>query len=143
MASRLVLASYHLDALERHAAETYPEECCGLLLGRALADGAAVEQVRPAANVAVRARRQSYVIDPRDLLAGHKRARAEGLEVVGYYHSHPDRPALPSERDRRHAWPGTRYVILGMAAGAVAEVRGWRLLEDRLAFAEEEIEGRR
>jgi proteasome lid subunit RPN8/RPN11 len=141
MVSRLVFFPGQRDALERHAVATYPEECCGLLVGRRRTGAAVVEQVRPASNVAGAARRRSYVIDPRDLLAGHKQARAQGLEVLGYYHSHPDQAAVPSDRDRRHAWPGTRYLILGVAVAGVFEARGWCLLDDRRGFAEEEVEG--
>ena len=70
-----------------------------------------------------------YDLDPRTLLAGHRRAREEGREVVGYYHSHPDAPAAPSRRDREAALPLARYLIVPVAAGAAGEARCFRLAD--------------
>ncbi|HXU46531.1 MAG TPA: Mov34/MPN/PAD-1 family protein, partial [Thermoanaerobaculia bacterium] len=69
-----------------------------------------------------------------------KSARAESLSVVGYFHSHPDHPARPSDFDREHAWPGLSYLIVSVRAGKAVEARSWRLSDDRERFDEESIE---
>jgi proteasome lid subunit RPN8/RPN11 len=69
-----------------------------------------------------------------------KEARTRGLDVMGYYHSHPDHPAMPSNYDRDHAWPWYSYVIVSVQKGLAAEVNSWVLAEDRTRFEREEIE---
>lgn len=138
--SRLLLTACHRHAIERHAAGTYPEECCGVLVGRSLEEGVLlVEQVLPAHNQHEGSRHNRYVIPPRTVLAAHKAAREKGLEILGYYHSHPDHPAEPSETDRENAWPGLTYLIVSVEAGRPAAVRGWRLTGDRERFEEETV----
>ena len=74
------------------------------------------------------------------MLAAHKEARSLGLDVVGYYHSHPDHPARPSEFDREHAWPGMSYLIVSVEKRQVVEARSWRLADDREGYDEEIID---
>jgi proteasome lid subunit RPN8/RPN11 len=74
------------------------------------------------------------------VLAANKEARALGLDVGGYYHSHPDHPARPSEFDRDHAWPGLSYVIVSVEGGKEKDTQSWRLSDDRERFEEEVIE---
>jgi len=112
----------------------YPREACGLLLGRRDGDHVRVLEQREARNLAVTADR--YDLDPLDHLRAEDEARALELEVVGVWHSHPDHPARPSESDRAQAWDGWSYVIVSVSAGAVGEVRSWRLGNAR-AFQEE------
>lgn len=141
--SRLVLSARHLVAIERHAAATYPEECCGVLVGRALdgaEPGSLVEQVLPARNDRQDSRENRFLIPPEVILAAHKEARAQGLDVVGYYHSHPDHPAVPSAFDREHAWPGLSYLIVAVEGGKPADRRSWRLADDRERFEEERLD---
>jgi proteasome lid subunit RPN8/RPN11 len=76
------------------------------------------------------------------VLAAHKEARGLGLDVVGYYHSHPDHPSRPSDFDRDHAWPGLSYLIVSVQKGTVADERSWRLADERDRFDEETIEQR-
>jgi proteasome lid subunit RPN8/RPN11 len=124
---RLQISSQDMLGIERHALAVYPEECCGLLVGEPASpgrDAVVVRQVWSAENVAER-RQSRYAIAPEALLRGHHRAREKGLEVIGYYHSHPQRGAQPSDFDRLTAWPETLYLILSMAAGRVAEARCW------------------
>ncbi len=129
-------------AAEEHAAASYPEECCGFLIGRfnAATELTAVVRVLPVGNERQESRHNRYLISPETVLAANKEARALGLDVVGYYHSHPDHPARPSEFDRDHAWPGLSYVIVSVAGGKVADTRSWRLSDDRERFEEEAIE---
>jgi desampylase len=101
-----------IDAVVSHARSAAPDECCGLLLG---AEGRVVD-ARPARNAADDARRR-YVLDPKDHFDGRRDARARGLDVVGFYHSHPRSPAAPSESDRAEAtYDDHLYLIVGLAA---------------------------
>jgi proteasome lid subunit RPN8/RPN11 len=131
-----------LQAVREHAAASYPEECCGFLIGRfdAATGATAVVRVLPVSNERQESRHNRYLISPETVLAANKEARALGLDVAGYYHSHPDHPARPSEFDRDHAWPGLSYVIVSVEGGRVADTRSWRLSDDRERFEEEVIE---
>ena len=138
--SRLVISTRHLHTAGQHAATSYPDECCGVLIGRILDDSTVVERLLSVDNERNESRHNRYLINPETVLAAHKEARALGLDVVGYYHSHPDHPARPSEFDREHAWPGVSYLIVSVEKGSVADARSWRLADDREKFDEEEIE---
>jgi proteasome lid subunit RPN8/RPN11 len=136
----LYLHRSQVAVIRRHAALAYPEECCGVLVGTPAPDGARVQTVLEAANVAPR-RQRRYSIDPVSLLFAHRQARDAGRQVVGYYHSHPDTPAFPSERDLAEAWPGVIYLIVEVMAGAVVALRGWRLGGDGQGFEEVVLPG--
>ncbi len=138
--SPLVVTPADLAAIERHAAADYPEECCGILLGKAQGARVGVTRVVAVGNERSESRHNRFVIGPDAVLAAQRAARGEGLDVVGYYHSHPDHPARPSEFDREHAWPGLSYLIVAVAGGRPEEVRSWRLADDRSGFEEEPIE---
>lgn len=143
--SRILVSSADLETMSRHGEASYPEECCGFLIGRFVRDQSSgeetvVERVLSVNNERQDSRHNRFLIHPETVLAAHKGARAAGLDVVGYYHSHPDHPARPSEFDREHAWPGLSYVIVSVASGKVAEARSWRLSDDRERFEEEAIE---
>jgi proteasome lid subunit RPN8/RPN11 len=99
-----------------------------------------VERVLSVGNERTESRHNRYLINPETVLAAHKEARNLGLDVVGYYHSHPDHPARPSDFDREHAWPGVSYLIVSVMKRNVADVRSWRLADDRERFDEEEID---
>ena len=138
--NRLLISPRHLQTVERHAAMTAPEECCGVLIGRSIQETTMVERVLLVGNTSPEDRQNRYQIPPETVLAAHKEARALGLEVVGYYHSHPDGPARPSEADRENAWPGVSYLIVSLKGRQVAETRSWRLAADSTGFEEEEID---
>jgi proteasome lid subunit RPN8/RPN11 len=129
-----------LDQIRRHGAEAYPEECCGVMIGEPGAGGARVVRLVPVENTREDAARHNrYLIEPATILRCQREARAEGLDIVGYYHSHPDHPARPSEFDREHAWPGTSYVIVAVEQGRPAALASWKLTDDRSAFEEEPL----
>jgi len=135
------LAPLHLPASLRAQIETwvrqgYPDETCGLLLGRPADGGARVERLHPARNLDRERARDRYELAPEDFLAADRVARDSGLEVVGIWHSHPDHPAQPSETDRRQAWEGWSYVIVSVASNGVRDLRSWRLAGEH--FHEEE-----
>ena len=137
--SHLRLPAAEREAVERAARSSYPDECCGILVGTALEGSTRVRRAIAAPNVSSRVERQ-YRIDERLLLEVHKRARSQGLEVVGYYHSHPDRPAVPSALDRERAHAGVSYLIVSVREGRVEGLASWRLPEGGEGFREEPIE---
>ena len=129
-----------LAYIRRHGEETYPEECCGFLIGRLCAAGNDVVYARRAVNRNATRREDRYVIAPGDYLAADNAARTENLDIVGVYHSHPDHPAIPSRTDLELAtFPGYAYVIVSVEKGKAAALSAWSLAEDRLRFLPEEI----
>jgi len=136
----LKITTEHEAAMRSHAAADYPHECCGFLVGTPEGDDrVTLARTVPAANTRDDSPRNRFEIDPGELVKTDRAARAEGLGVVGFYHSHPDAPAVPSEFDREHAWPGYCYVIVSVRGGESVEMRNWRLREDRSGFDEDEI----
>jgi proteasome lid subunit RPN8/RPN11 len=138
--------SDHLaEKIRAHGAETYPHECCGALLGRdSEASGPdAVREVLalfPLVNRRDDSPRNRFSVTAEDVLEADKVAQSQQLEVVGWYHSHPDHPARPSEYDRDHAWPWYSYIIVSVHNGSPQDMTSWRLNDDRQAFAPEGIE---
>lgn len=127
------------DAIRTHGAETYPHECCGGLLGCDGDDGREVLHVFPLANRREDSARNRFSLTPEDVRAAEKAAAELGLELVGWYHSHPDHPARPSEYDREHAWPWYSYVIVSVERGVPQQMTSWRLADDRTRFEPEEL----
>ena len=127
-----------MGSIEAHARETFPEECCGFLIGPA-AEPRKVLAVRRATNVVETNRERRYVIDPRDFLAVEKELRGSGQEILGFYHSHPNHPAEPSEFDRSHAWPWYSYVILSIVDRNPADLRAWLLDGDTSVFRSDSL----
>lgn len=123
--------------LESWVETGYPLETCGLLIGKQDRDQVQVIRALAARNLNTERAHDRYELAPEDLLAADEAAQAEGLEIVGIWHSHPEHPARPSETDRVQAWQGWSYVILSVYQGRVAELRSWRLTGE--AFAEESI----
>ncbi len=137
MSTRLVLQSRHLAHIRCQAAEAYPTECCGILLGRRTGDDVEVDRLVTAPNATRENPTRRFAIAPELLLATHREARQAARLVVGYYHSHPDHPARPSRTDRRHAWPGVSYLIVSVDSGRAGDVRSWRLGDGEEDFREE------
>ena len=129
-----------LNEIRAHGRTAYPEEGCGFLLGRTTERGNRVTATRRAGNEDERNRRRRYTLAPADYRAADEAARAAGLDVVGFYHSHPDHPARPSDTDLREAtFPGYTYVIVAVAEGTPAELTAWTLAPDRSRFLPEPI----
>ena len=123
------------EAIRRHGAETYPHECCGALIGR---DGV-VTQTFPLPNTTEEGPRRRFLVRPSDYQQAERQAAALGADLLGFYHSHPDHPAAPSQYDLDHAWPFFSYVIIAVAAGVAGDMTSWRLREDRSAFDQEAL----
>ncbi|MEI7770223.1 MAG: M67 family metallopeptidase [Chloroflexales bacterium] len=151
----LKLSSDAAETIVRHAESTYPDECVGLLLGQIAGEAKIglralplenrwAGQVSLAETDNAESRRDRFYLDPRDYLRADREARAAGMDIVGCYHSHPDYPATPSERDRVGAQGvggGTSFafVIQSVRDGQAAEVASWLLLDEGARFAQEEL----
>ena len=127
-----------LDRLEQLARAGYPEETCGLLVGRKEATTVRIERATRAGNLSAERRCDRYVLDPADFLAADEAARRDGLDLLGVWHTHPDHPAIPSATDLAAAWEGFSYLILSVGPSGVAESRVWIL--DGSRFVEQPIE---
>lgn len=135
----LRLADHLENQIREHGAKDYPNECCGAMLGT---DGDAGREVRslfPLINRRDDSPRNRFSITPEDFRAAERAAAEHGLDLLGWYHSHPDHPARPSEFDREHAWPWYSYVIVSVQAGAPKDLTSWRLDDDRAQFQPEEV----
>jgi proteasome lid subunit RPN8/RPN11 len=124
-----------LAAIRAHGIETYPNECCGALIGR---DGV-VAQSFALANTTDEGPRRRFLVRPSDYVAAEARARDVQGDLLGFYHSHPDHPARPSQYDLDHAWPSFSYVIVSVREGQPRELTSWRLRDDRTQFDEEPV----
>ena len=129
-----------LAGIEAHLSGAYPEEGCGVLLGRDEGERRVVERAVAFENRREDSRRNRYLIAPEALLVVERDAREEGLDVVGFYHSHPDHAPLPSAFDLEHAWPYYSYLIVSVEQGRAGEARSWRLTSDRSRFVPERLE---
>src|SRR5439155_17084389 len=104
----------------------YPDECCGFLLGKANGGHKRVQSVVPATNVRESDERyHRFLIPPDAFLRTEKMARAQAMDIVGFYHSHPNAPARPSAYDVEHGWPWYAYLIVSIAERAAGEITAW------------------
>lgn len=126
-------------AIRDHGRETYPNECCGALIG---SDGHVMEAYS-LPNTTEEGPRRRFLVRPADYRAAEARATERGASLLGFYHSHPDHPAQPSQYDLDHAWPSFSYVIISVRNGEPDDMRSWRLREDRSQFDEEPLAAER
>src|SRR5437868_4297366 len=136
----IILDEQHLGEMRAHGERDYPYECCGLMLGR-FADGQkhVVETYGISNAREEEAKRNRFLIRPEELMRGEKYARENGLDVVGFYHSHPDDRAVPSQYDLEHAWPTYSYIVMSVEKGRAVDLRSWEMEADRSRFNQEEI----
>jgi proteasome lid subunit RPN8/RPN11 len=133
----LTLTRELVEAIEAHGRETYPNECCGALIGQ----NRRVIATLALPNTTEEGPRRRFLVRASDYRAAEARAIATGHELLGFYHSHPDHPARPSQYDLDHAWPFFSYVIVSIMGGKPEDLRSWRLRDDRSQFDEEAIDG--
>jgi len=126
--------------IRAHGANSYPHECCGALLGRERNGTREVLDAVALPNQRADSPRNRFSIAAGDVRAVEELARDQGLELLGWYHSHPDHLARPSEYDREHAWPWYTYLILSVPLGEPRLITAWRLADDRSRFLAEELE---
>ena len=137
----LYLSRALVEGIRDHGARQFPHECCGFLLGTVDKERKSVQRLHAAENARQdAARRNRFLIPPEDYQASERLARETGLDVLGFYHSHPDAPARPSQYDLDHAWPWYSYVIVATTQSGAGEITSWVLEDDRSRFAPEPIE---
>ena len=130
-----------LRDIHSHATSTYPEECCGLMIGRLEGVTKRVNSLKGMKNVYEPSEKyHRYAIDPMGYLNAENEAESIGEEVVGIYHSHPNAPAKPSLFDQNHAWPTLSYIVVEVRDGKPVNTASWVLKEDRSGFLEESMQ---
>jgi proteasome lid subunit RPN8/RPN11 len=127
-----------LEALRVHGAEGYPHEICGVLVGPR--GGTTATEARRARNIIVERSRDRYEIDPRDHIRIQREADANGHDIIGYYHSHPDHPAQASRFDTERAWAGYVYLIVSVANGEAVDANAFVAERDGGPFRSEALE---
>ena len=132
----LVLQPAAGAAIRTHGRTAFPHECCGALLGR---DGVVYEAFA-LPNTTEEGPRRRFLVRPDDYRQAEKRASELGVDLLGFYHSHPDHPARPSQYDLDHAWPSFSYVIVSVLGGRDDLLTSWQLRADRSAFDEESVD---
>ena len=135
------ISEQHENEIRQHAERDYPFECCGLILGRFEREGRKiVSETYPISNAREEeAKRNRFLIRPEELMRGEKYAREQGFDVIGFYHSHPDDAAVPSQYDLQHAWPTYSYIVVAVDKSRAADLRSWEMESDRSRFIEEQI----
>lgn len=126
--------------IKAHGEKTYPYECGGMLIGRFEADGKkTVIETFPLENSSQEDQKNRVLILPKDVMKAERYARLLSLDVIGYYHSHPEDAAIPSQYDLDHALPVWSYIIVSVIAEKAIDVRSWQMEDDRSKFNEEEF----
>ncbi len=128
-----------ISHIEKHGERTYPEECCGIMLGVNENDNQAVEEIVELDNEQVENRRRRFIVTPKQYLQAERIAAEKKLALLGFYHSHPDHPAVPSEFDREHALPWFTYVIISVVDQKAKDTTAWLLNETRERFTKREL----
>jgi proteasome lid subunit RPN8/RPN11 len=137
----ITIAEQQLTEIREHGVRDYPYECCGLLLGRFDENVKTVRETYAISNAREEsAKRNRFLITPEELMRGERYAGEHDLEVVGFYHSHPDSPAVPSQYDLEHAWPTYSYIIVSTSAERANDLFSWEQEPDRSRFNQEEIQ---
>ena len=122
------------SALRRLAEAAYPHEGCGVLIGRYGSGGMHIDEVTSARNMWTERARDRYDLDPADMLAASNRARSQGADVVGIWHSHPDHPARPSQFDTDRAWTDYAYLIVNTTERDSGELNAFMLVGEHQSF---------
>jgi proteasome lid subunit RPN8/RPN11 len=129
---RLIMTGDVEQSIRAHGQETYPHECCGALVGK----DDIVTTVVALPNTTEEGPRRRFLVRPSDYRQAERRATEMGGELLGFYHSHPDHPAKPSQYDLDHAWPTFAYIIVSVMNGAAGDMTVWYLKQDRSSFEE-------
>ena len=140
----IVISAEQRKIICNHAESVYPEECCGILLGKIVGISKTIVEVIPTINAwnkaesdeLDRSKNNRYSIDPQDIFMAQKRERELDLDIIGFFHSHPDYAAIPSTCDRSQAWEVYSYPIVSVINGKVSEIKSW-VLDDDGIFQEE------
>ena len=125
-----------VHAIRRHGSAAFPHECCGALIEK---DGRIAETL-PLDNTTSEAATHRFRIGPGDYRRAEAQARSAGGRLVGFYHSHPNAPARPSQYDLEHAWPNLIYAIVSVTGRGPGTITVWRLRDDRSRFDQGELQ---
>ena len=136
----IMIRKSDLEQIFDHGKAGYPSEVCGIIMGKYEDRTKIAQEVRPAGNLNTERAHDRYEMDPKDILKAEREGPKNGMEIVGFYHTHPDHPDAPSEFDRERAWPSYSYIIVSVANGMDIKVRSWVINEETKKFEEEEIE---
>ncbi len=132
------IAAAQLQLIMNHARSTYPDECCGFLLG-VDSGGRRIQRVYAVQNVNQDSRKNRFNINPLDLIRADEEARRSNLDLIGIYHSHPNAPVQPSLVDLENAWPSYTYLVVSLQNGEPRDVAAWLLSEDRSRFHSDDL----
>ena len=136
----LVIPFKILEDIFEHSRETYPEECCGILVGRDEQNRRIVTESHRARNTSEERRHERYLLDEKKLIEVIRATRGLSVDVVGFYHSHPDHPSCPSSHDTETAaWPGYSYLIVSVSTESIDGVQSWIMPANGDTFVEELI----
>ncbi len=128
-----------VEHIHDHAREAYPEECAGALVGMDTGEMKVVVDVWRAHNTHEEDRGRRFLIEPLQIKEFEERVQERDMDLLGFYHSHPDHPAEPSEYDRNHAWPYYSYIITSVSGDDIKDTRCWVLKDDRSGYDEEQL----
>ena len=128
-----------IELIRRDGELNFPDECCGFMFGSSAGDQRDVREVQPIGNEQDENRARRFLISPEQFKKAEKYAREKNLELIGFYHTHPNHPAIPSQFDRDHALPFYSYTILSVRDGVSAELRSWQLELERTGYVEEQV----
>ncbi len=137
--SKIQINSLEYKKIELHGEKTFPEECCGVLLGKVVGGMPIIDEARMLKNTNAGSRNTRYNIDPLDLIKLEDELEDSDRIMLGIYHSHPNHPAKPSKFDLDHAWPNLSYIVLSVQDGNSELLTSWRLNSEIKEFNEEEI----
>jgi len=138
----LIKSTKEIEKVIREFGEQeYPNECCGLLFGKINSDNSKeITEILPISNAQNEENRYNrFLITPKDMIKGELYARKHNVDIIGFYHSHPDHPAKPSQFDLEHAWPVYSYIITSVINGKADVMTSWLLSSNRAKFENEEI----
>lgn len=139
----LIIPEEILNDIRAYSQATYPEECCGILVGRKEGDNRIITEAHRARNVSEEPRHERYLIDEKKHIEVDKATRGRPVDIMGFYHSHPDYPSHPSGHDTETAaWPGYSYLIVSVEKGRVASIQSWIMPDGSDTFVEEDMAGK-
>ena len=135
----ITLSDSQLEAIRAHGIETFPHECCGVILGEVVGDKKVTTQLRKLSNVHEDGHERRYLVSPDEMFQLLREERKTGVKVLGFYHSHPNHPAIPSGYDRDWASPWYTYVIVSILDSKPDNLTAWVLDDDGAEFEADEI----
>ncbi len=134
------ISKNHIDQVKEHGEKTYNEECCGAIIGETRNGFKIIHELFEFKNEKDENRARRYLISPEQYMQSEKYADGKKLELLGFYHSHPDHPAKPSQFDTEHALPWFLYLIVSVQKGKAEDLTAWQLKEDRSGFDEQKFQ---